>query len=81
MNQFAVIAAPQLPSLITASGDRAGWRFMQFFTAAIRNPNTRRAYARDVRGFTAGSGRSNDSGNECCPCGARRRSSWKFPPT
>ena len=24
---------------------------MEFFTAAIRNPNTRRAYARDVRGF------------------------------
>jgi site-specific recombinase XerD len=51
MNQLAVIAPAQLPALIAASGDRAGWRFMEFFTAAIRNPNTRRAYARDVRGF------------------------------
>ena len=51
MNQLAVIAPAQLPALITASGERASWRFMEFFTAAIRNPNTRRAYARDVRGF------------------------------
>ena len=51
MNQLSVITLAQLPTLITSSGDRAGWRFMEFFTAAIRNPNTRRAYARDVRGF------------------------------
>ena len=53
MNQLAVITPAQLPTLITASGDRASWRFMEFFTAAIRTPNTRRAYARDVRGFLA----------------------------
>lgn len=53
MNQLAVIPAAQLPALITASGERAGRRFMEFFTASIRNPNTRRAYARDVRGFLA----------------------------
>ena len=53
MNQLAVITPAQLPALIAASGDRAGWRFMEFFTAAICNPNTRRAYARDVRGFLA----------------------------
>ena len=53
MNQLAVIAPAQLPALITACGDRARWRFLEFFTAAIRNPNTRRAYARDVRGFLA----------------------------
>ena len=47
------VAPAQLPTLITASGDRASWRFMEFFTAAIRNPNTRRAYARDVHGFLA----------------------------
>jgi hypothetical protein len=52
MNQLARISAAQLPALITARGDRASWRFMEFFTAAIRNPNTRRAYARDVRGFS-----------------------------
>ncbi len=45
MNQLTVVALAQLPALITASGDRASWRFMEFFTAAIRNPNTRRAYA------------------------------------
>jgi len=53
MNQLTFVAPAQLPALITASGDRASWRFMEFFTAAIRNPNTRRAYARDVRGFLA----------------------------
>ena len=42
-----------LPSIVATAGERAGWRFMEFFTAAIRNPNTRRAYARDVRGFLA----------------------------
>ena len=33
MNQIAIIAPAQLPALITASGDRASWRFMEFFTA------------------------------------------------
>jgi site-specific recombinase XerD len=51
MNQLTVVNPAQLPALVAASGDRASWRFMEFFTAAIRNPNTRRAYARDVRGF------------------------------
>jgi len=37
MNQLAVIAPAQLPALIAASGDRASWRFMECFTAAIRN--------------------------------------------
>lgn len=40
-----------LPALVRAAGDRASWRFLEFFTAHIRNPNTRRAYARDVRTF------------------------------
>ena len=53
MNQLTVIAPTHLPALVAASGDRASWRFREFFTAAIRNPNTRRAYARDVRGFLA----------------------------
>ena len=51
MNQLAPIAAAQLPALMAASGEQAGWRFLEFFAAAIRNPNTRRAYARDVRSF------------------------------
>jgi site-specific recombinase XerD len=53
MNQLSVIAPAQIPALIAAGGERAGWRFLEFFTARIRNPNTRRAYARDVRSFLA----------------------------
>jgi hypothetical protein len=33
-------------ALIAAAGDAAGWRYVEFFTANIRNPHTRRAYAR-----------------------------------
>lgn len=40
-----------LPALIVDAGERAGKRFVEFFTANIRNPNTRRAYARAVAGF------------------------------
>ena len=43
----------RLPALITAAGDRAGVRFLEFFAAAIRNPHTRRAYARAVGAFLA----------------------------
>jgi site-specific recombinase XerD len=39
------------PALVAASGDRASYRFLEFFTAQIRNPNTRRAYARAVGDF------------------------------
>jgi integrase/recombinase XerD len=45
-------AMPRLPSLITAAGERATLRFLEFFTAAIRNKNTRRAYARAVTRFS-----------------------------
>jgi len=34
-------------------GDAAGWRYVEFFTANIRNPNTRRAYARACARFFA----------------------------
>ena len=43
---------PFQPSSPRAAIGRAG-ASLEFFTAAIRNPNTRRAYARDVRGFLA----------------------------
>jgi len=39
-------AAFLIPALIADAGDAAGWRYVEFFTANIRNPNTRRAYAR-----------------------------------
>src|SRR5260370_25857772 len=40
-----------LPAAITAQGERAGRRFIEFFTANIRNRNTRMAYARAVKQF------------------------------
>jgi integrase/recombinase XerD len=40
-----------LPAAIAAQGERAGRRFIEFFTATIRNRNTRMAYARAVKRF------------------------------
>src|ERR1700691_1322085 len=42
-----------VPALIADAGDAAGWRYVEFFTANIRNPNTRRAYARACGRFFA----------------------------
>ena len=51
------LAAPTdtyiVPALIAAACDLAGWRYVEFFTANIRNPNTRRAYARACSRFFA----------------------------
>lgn len=58
-----------LPALIVDAGDQATWRYIDFFTANIRNPNTRRAYARacvqffgwcETRGRTLGTIRPID---------------------
>ena len=43
----------QLPSIIAATSAAAPERFLEFFTVTIRNPNTRRAYARQVMQFLA----------------------------
>jgi hypothetical protein len=40
-----------VPALIQAAGDKATNRFIEFFTANIRNPNSRRAYAQAVTRF------------------------------
>jgi len=40
-----------LQVLISDAGDAAAWRYVEFFTANIRNPNTRRAYARACSRF------------------------------
>ena len=40
-----------VPVLVSQAGERAGLRFLEFFTANIRNPNTRRAYARAASEF------------------------------
>src|SRR6202453_1342339 len=51
MNQLAPITASYAPALVAASGPRASYRFLEFFTANIRNPHTRRAYARAATEF------------------------------
>ena len=63
MSQLPAIIAPAaltttadrelhlVPALIAAAGDAAGWRYVEFFTANIRNPNTRRAYVRACSRF------------------------------
>jgi site-specific recombinase XerD len=43
--------APLMPSFIASGGERAGFAFIDFFTAQIRNRNTRAAYAVAVRSF------------------------------
>jgi hypothetical protein len=53
MNQLVPIAAYGSPTLIAAAGERAQERFIEFFTANIRNRNTRRAYAQAVSKFLA----------------------------
>src|SRR5947209_4461740 len=40
-----------VPAFIAAGGERAGFAFVDFFTAQIRNRNTRAAYALAVRTF------------------------------
>jgi len=40
-----------LPKIISAAGERASFRFIEFFTANIRNSNTRVSYGRAVREF------------------------------
>ena len=40
-----------LPAIVRARGERASRRFIEFFTANIRNRNTRMAYARAVKQF------------------------------
>jgi site-specific recombinase XerC len=42
-----------VPALVVAAGERAGMRFLEFFAANIRNPHTRRAYARAADEFLA----------------------------
>ncbi len=53
MNQLAPLIADRAPALIAAAGARASFRFLEFFTAQIRNPHTRRAYARAATEFFA----------------------------
>ena len=53
MNQLVPITSAALPTLVAAAGERASIRFLEFFAANIRNPHTRRAYARAADEFLA----------------------------
>ena len=48
---LAVRSSPRLPALVINAGERASVRFVEFLALAIRNPNTRRAYAHAVGEF------------------------------
>jgi integrase/recombinase XerC len=51
MNLLVPLVTHASPTLVAAAGDRARLRFLEFFTANIRNPHTRRAYAQATREF------------------------------
>ena len=55
MTQLVTVTTAQAPAPIAAAGDRAAYRFLESFTAQIRNPHTRRAYVRAVGGSAPGS--------------------------
>ena len=50
MNLLVPIMADHVPALIVAGGEKTAYRFLEFFTQ-IRNPHTRRAYARAALEF------------------------------
>ncbi|SIR45650.1 MULTISPECIES: tyrosine-type recombinase/integrase [Acidiphilium] len=51
MNALVVLSPPALPALVTAGGEHASIRFLEFFASTIRNPHTRRAYGRAITDF------------------------------
>ena len=53
MTQLVLPKSPVVPVLIAAAGERAGVRFLEFFASTLRNPHTRRAYARAAGDFLA----------------------------
>ncbi len=50
-SQLMVPASVTLPAIVTAAGDQASLRFVEFFAGTIRNVHTRRAYSRAVGAF------------------------------
>jgi integrase/recombinase XerC len=55
MNQLTPLPPSRfgLPALVASAEDRAQRRFLEFFAVTIRNPHTRRAYARAAGEFLA----------------------------
>jgi len=50
-NDLLTVPSEQLPTLIRNAGENAERRFVEFFTAHIRNPGTRQVYAHAVGRF------------------------------
>ncbi|MDK1389600.1 site-specific integrase [Sinorhizobium sp. 8-89] len=46
MNDLIIARSAAAPALIRQAPEHAKFRFLEFFTAQIRDPNTRRAYAK-----------------------------------
>src|SRR4028118_1321825 len=53
MNSLPLSSDKIILTVVGNAGDRAAYRFLEFFTAQIRNPHTRRAYVRAVGEFCA----------------------------
>jgi integrase/recombinase XerD len=49
--QLARSGLDRLPGVVARAGEKAVWRFLEFFTANIRNKNTRAAYAQACSRF------------------------------
>lgn len=50
-SELLVVSAGHLPAMIEEAGDKAARRFLEFFTAHIRNRGTRAVYGRAVGSF------------------------------
>ncbi len=46
----------RLPAILQAESRKTRWRFIEFFTSSMRNPNTRAAYQRAVPELVRGHG-------------------------
>jgi hypothetical protein len=51
VNQLIAIIADRVPTIVAVTGLNAHQRFLELFFNNIRNPHTRRAYARAVNEF------------------------------
>lgn len=51
MTTLVPVLTDRAPALVAAAGARTSYRFLEFFTAQIRNSNTRRAYAGGAKEF------------------------------
>jgi hypothetical protein len=72
VNQLVPMSSSVIPALIGATGERAGMRFLEFFAANIRNPHTRRAYARAAEEFLGLVRERRRAVDRGCAAGARR---------